>query len=82
MSERRRCLYPSKIDLYLTGRGNARGRTLPIRAALPAVLQLPIIQLLGNNGPAHFRTAPLFARLYVEWAEEFGFGGWTLHVSL
>jgi hypothetical protein len=52
--------------------------TLPIKTALPNVIHLPIIQLLGNNGPEHFKSAELFAKLYTEWAVTWGFDGYLI----
>ena len=44
--------------------------TVPIRTALPHVLQIPIIQMLGGSGPEHFKQPYIFAELYVAWAKK------------
>ena len=52
--------------------------TAPIRAAAPRVLQLPIIQLLGDSGPLNFRHPYIFAAKYVAWAVRNDFDGYLL----
>ena len=52
--------------------------TVPIRAALPDAVHLPIIQLLGSSGPAHFKDPQLFAMLYTEWAVKYSFDGFLI----
>ena len=42
------------------------------------MVHLPIIQLLGDNGPAHFESPVLFANLYVGWAQQWGFDGYLI----
>jgi hypothetical protein len=42
------------------------------------VTHLPIIQLLGDNGPEHFKKPELFGRLYVAWAVKYGFDGYLI----
>ncbi len=56
--------------------------TVPIRAALPDVVHLPIIQLLGNSAPSHFKSPQLFARLYTEWAVKYSFDGFLLDAEV
>jgi len=56
--------------------------TVPIRAALPSVVHLPIIQLLGNNAPLHFKSPQLFAKLYTEWAVKYSFDGFLLDAEV
>ena len=56
--------------------------TVPIRAALPHVVHLPIIQLLGNSAPSHFKSSQLFARLYTEWAVKYSFDGFLLDAEV
>jgi len=52
--------------------------TLPIRAAAPHVVHLPIIQLLGDAGPLNFKTPYVFAEKYVAWAVAHNFSGYLL----
>lgn len=52
--------------------------TVPIRAAAPHVLHVPIIQMLGNSGPLNFRHPYIVANKYVEWAERYDFDGYLL----
>jgi hypothetical protein len=52
--------------------------TLPIRAAAPHVLHIPIIQMLGNAGPLNFAHPYVFAEKYVGWAERWNFDGFLL----
>lgn len=55
-----------------------RNWTLPIRAAAPHVLHIPIIQMLGNSGPLNFAHPYIFAAKYVEWALAYDFDGYLL----
>ena len=52
--------------------------TVPIRAAAPHVLHVPIIQMLGNSGPLNFKHPYIFASKYVQWALTYDFDGYLL----
>jgi hypothetical protein len=52
--------------------------TLPIRAAAPHVLHIPIIQMLGDSGPLNFAHPYIFAEKYVAWAQAYKFDGYLL----
>jgi hypothetical protein len=42
------------------------------------VRHVPIIQMLGDSGPANFKHPYIFAAKYAEWAETWGFDGYLL----
>ena len=52
--------------------------TMPIRAVAPSVLQIPIIQMLGNSGPENFLHPYIVAEKYTAWAVHNGFDGYLL----
>ena len=52
--------------------------TLPIRAAAPHVLQIPIIQMLGASGPENFKHPYIVAAKYAAWAVRNDFDGYLL----
>ena len=52
--------------------------TVPIRAAAPHVLHIPIIQMLGNSGPLNFPHPYIVASKYVDWALKYNFDGYLL----
>jgi hypothetical protein len=57
--------------------------TYPIKQALGnTVYHLPIIQLLGDNGPSHFKQPYVFTHLYVDWAQQWGFDGYLVDAEV
>ena len=52
--------------------------TVPIRAAAPHIIHIPIIQMLGNSGPLNFAHPYIFAGKYVDWAVKYEFDGYLL----
>jgi hypothetical protein len=52
--------------------------TLPIRAAAPHIIHIPIIQMLGNSGPLNFPHPYIVAEKYTAWAVKYNFSGYLL----